>query len=54
MVAVGENALLCGTVSGFGYQEVPQPGFPGLGSPRSAAEYGYNSGAILGGSGTCV
>jgi hypothetical protein len=51
MVVVRENALLCGAVSGLVYQEVPQPGFPGLGSPRSAAEYDYNSGAILGGSG---
>lgn len=33
------------------YQEVPQPGLPGLGSARSAAEYGYASGTILGSSG---
>ena len=38
-------------LDGIVYQEVPQPGFPGLGSPRAAAEYGYKSGAILGGSG---
>ena len=38
------------------YQEVPQPGNPGNGRPpRSAAEYGYRSGTIMGGSGhLCV
>jgi hypothetical protein len=34
-------------LDGIVYQEVPQPGFPGLGSPRAAAEYGYKSGTIL-------
>ncbi|HPA16771.1 MAG TPA: metallophosphoesterase [Verrucomicrobiae bacterium] len=34
---------------GIIYQEVPQPGFPGDGrAPRSAAEYGYVEGTILG------
>ena len=37
-------------LDGLVYQEVPQPGFAGLGSPR-AAEYGYRDGVILGGSG---
>ena len=32
------------------YQEVPQPGDP-RGGTRSAAEYGYRSGVILGSSG---
>ncbi len=39
------------TLDGIVYQEVPQPGHPGEGSPRFAAEYGYQSGTILGGSG---
>lgn len=38
-------------LDGVVYQEVPQPGFPGLGSPRNAAEYGYVKGTILGGAG---
>ncbi len=38
-------------LDGIVYQEVPQPGYPGLGSPRNAAEYGYKSGTILGSSG---
>jgi predicted phosphodiesterase len=37
-------------LDGIVYQEVPQPGDP-KGSTRSAAEYGYNSGVILGSSG---
>jgi predicted phosphodiesterase len=39
-------------LDGIVYQEVPQPGYPGNGKPpRSAAEYGYRSGKILGSSG---
>ena len=39
-------------VDGIIYQEVPQPGNEGGGRvPRQAAEYGYKSGTILGGSG---
>ena len=39
-------------LDGIVYQEVPQPGYPGNGkAPRSAAEYGYASGTILGSSG---
>jgi len=39
-------------LDGIVYQEVPQPGYPGNGKvPRSAAEYGYLSGTILGSSG---
>lgn len=39
-------------LDGLVYQEVPQPGNPGGGRlPRSAAEYGYRSGTVLGGSG---
>jgi len=38
-------------LDGIVYQEVPQPGFPGLGCPRNAAEYGYVKGTILGSSG---
>ena len=39
-------------LDGIVYQEVPQPGNPGDGKPpRSAAEYGYQSGVILGSSG---
>ena len=38
-------------LDGIVYQEVPQPGLPGLGNPRIAAEYGYVSGTILGGAG---
>ena len=39
-------------LDGIVYQEVPQPGFPGNGQvPRSAAEYGYLNGTILGSSG---
>ncbi|MCU0784032.1 MAG: metallophosphoesterase [Verrucomicrobia bacterium] len=37
-------------LDGIVYQEVPQPGDPN-GSTRSAAEYGYKSGVILGNSG---
>ena len=37
-------------LDGIVYQEVPQPGDP-QGSTRSAAEYGYKSGVILGSSG---
>ena len=37
-------------LDGIAYQEVPQPGDP-KGSARSAAEYGYKSGEILGSSG---
>jgi hypothetical protein len=37
-------------LDGIVYQEVPQPGDP-QGSPRSAAEYGYQTGVILGSSG---
>jgi len=36
-------------LDGIVYQEVPQPGYPGNGKPpRSAAEFGYRSGTILG------
>lgn len=38
-------------VDGIVYQEVPQPGHPGSGPPRSAQEYGYEQGTILGDSG---
>ncbi len=39
-------------LDGIVYQECPQPGFPGDGrAPRSAAEYGYQQGVILGSSG---
>ena len=39
-------------LDGIVYQLVPQPGLPGNGKPpRSAAEYGYRSGTILGGAG---
>jgi hypothetical protein len=39
-------------LDGMIYQEVPQPGTPANGSaPRSAAEYGYLDGTILGGPG---
>jgi hypothetical protein len=39
-------------LDGIIYQEVPQPGTPANGSaPRSAAEYGYLDGTILGGPG---
>lgn len=39
-------------LDGIVYQEVPQPGCPGDGkAPRSAAEYGYAGGTILGSSG---
>ena len=39
-------------LDGLIYQEVPQPGAPGNGRvPKSAAEYGYKDGVILGGSG---
>lgn len=37
-------------LDGIVYQEVPQPGDPN-GSSRSAAEYGYTNGVILGSSG---
>ncbi len=36
---------------GIVYQEVPQPGDPRPGPPRSAEEYGYKEGVILGSSG---
>ena len=39
------------TLDGIVYQEVPQPGHPGQGVPRFAAEYGYLAGTILGGAG---
>jgi len=39
------------TLDGIVYQEVPQPGHPGQGVPRFAAEYGYQAGTILGGAG---
>lgn len=39
------------TLDGIVYQEVPQPGHPGQGVPRFAAEYGYREGVILGGAG---
>jgi hypothetical protein len=39
-------------LDGIVYQEVPQPGHPGNpGPPRSAADYGYVRGTLLGGSG---
>ena len=39
-------------LDGIIYQEVPQPGAPGNGAaPRSAAEYGYKNGVIMGSSG---
>lgn len=38
-------------LDGIVYQEVPQPGFPRRSNPRTAAEYGYRDGVILGGSG---
>jgi len=39
-------------LDGIIYQEVPQPGNPSNETlPRNAAEYGYRSGALLGGSG---
>lgn len=39
-------------LDGIVYQECPQPGAPGNGrAPRSAAEYGYTHGTILGSSG---
>jgi predicted phosphodiesterase len=39
-------------LDGIVYQAVPQPGYPGNGQPpRSAAEYGYVDGTILGSSG---
>ena len=39
-------------LDGIVYQEVPQPGYPGNGRPpRSATEYGYVNGTILGSSG---
>ena len=39
-------------LDGIVYLEVPQPGYPGNGRPpRSAAEYGYVNGTILGSSG---
>jgi len=39
------------TLNGIVYQEVPQPGHPGQGVPRFAADYGYQAGTILGGAG---
>lgn len=36
---------------GIVYQAMPQPGHPGEGVPRFAAEYGYREGVILGGAG---
>ena len=38
-------------LDGIVYQEVPQPGHPGEGTPRFAGEYGYRQGTILGGAG---
>ena len=39
-------------LDGIVYQECPQPGYAGNGrAPRSAAEYGYRNGVILGSSG---
>ncbi|MFZ5833189.1 MAG: metallophosphoesterase family protein, partial [Planctomycetota bacterium] len=38
-------------LDGIVYQEVPQPGTPGQNRPRSAIEYGYQIGVILGGPG---
>ena len=39
-------------LDGIVYQEVPQPGYPGNGAPpRTAAEYGYKNGTIMGSSG---
>jgi 3',5'-cyclic AMP phosphodiesterase CpdA len=38
-------------VDGIVYQETPQPGFPRFNNTRSAEEYGYKSGALLGSSG---
>jgi hypothetical protein len=39
-------------LEGLVYQLVPQPGYPGDSRPpRSASEYGYATGRILGGSG---
>jgi predicted phosphodiesterase len=39
-------------LDGIVYQECPQPGYPGEGRPpRTAAEYGYVNGTILGSSG---
>jgi hypothetical protein len=38
-------------LDGITYQLVPQPGCPGEGSARQAANYGYEGGAILPGSG---
>jgi hypothetical protein len=38
-------------LDGIVYQEVPQPGTPGNNKPRTAAEYGYTSGVIMGSSG---
>jgi predicted phosphodiesterase len=38
-------------LDGIVYQEVPQPGFSRPGNTRSAEEYGYKSGVLLGSSG---
>lgn len=38
-------------LDGIVYQLVPQPGNPRSGNPRSAQEYGYTHGIVLGGSG---
>ncbi len=38
-------------LDGVVYQEVPQPGNPRAGVPRSAEEYGYTHGGVLGGAG---
>lgn len=38
-------------LDGVIYQEVPQPGYPRTGNTRSAEEYGYKTGTILGSSG---
>lgn len=38
-------------LDGIVYQEVPQPGHPGSGNERNAAEYGYRAGTIMGHSG---
>ena len=38
-------------LDGVVYQEVPQPGYPRTGNTRSAEEYGYKTGTLLGSSG---
>lgn len=59
LVRHGVNAVFHGhdhlyaqqQLDGIVYQEVPQPGHPGEGMPRFAAEYGYREGTIMGGAG---